>query len=264
MARERMFDSSSDLGAEWLGLMAALFDPPSTMLLDEIGVGPGWRCLELGGGEGSIARWMARRSGPAGRVVAVDLDTDHLSTPPGVEVHRHDITEGLPVVGTFDVIHARNVLMGITDRERVFKTLVDAVAPGGWLVVGDARERPQQVLATPGDADAELVDRVIRVGIDRVVNSTGASWQWADEAEPAMAAAGLIDVHGLEYCRMLSGGNVACQLNDNYVRQMEPALLRLGITPEELARFHALMSDPQFRAWPFLQMVYSAGRKPNE
>ena len=39
---------------------------------------PGWRCLEIGAGRGSMATWLAERVGPAGQVVATDIDTRYL------------------------------------------------------------------------------------------------------------------------------------------------------------------------------------------
>ena len=50
------------------------FDELTTRHLGRIGVEPGWRCLELGAGGGSIAVWLATQVGPAGRVVATDID----------------------------------------------------------------------------------------------------------------------------------------------------------------------------------------------
>jgi len=64
-------------------------------------VGPGWHCLEVGGGGGSIASWLANRVLPDGRAVATDLDTRFLETLsiPNLEVRRHDIvTDPLPEI----------------------------------------------------------------------------------------------------------------------------------------------------------------------
>ena len=58
-----------------LGLIEASYDPGSTRRLQALGVGPGWRCLEVGAGGGSIARWLCSKVGRTGRVCAIDLDT---------------------------------------------------------------------------------------------------------------------------------------------------------------------------------------------
>src|SRR5207237_169635 len=57
-----------------LGGVERLFDPGTRRYLDIIGVSTGMRCLEVGGGGGSVARWMAERIGSSGTVVVTDLD----------------------------------------------------------------------------------------------------------------------------------------------------------------------------------------------
>jgi hypothetical protein len=54
--------------------LEAVFDPVTRGHLTRLGLAPGARCLEVGAGNGSIARWMADQVGPAGQVLAVDLD----------------------------------------------------------------------------------------------------------------------------------------------------------------------------------------------
>ena len=68
-------------------------DPATIRYLEEIGVSSGWRCLEVGGGGGTIAEWLCPRVGTAGHVVATELDTRLLEAidSPNIEVRRHDI-----------------------------------------------------------------------------------------------------------------------------------------------------------------------------
>jgi hypothetical protein len=72
------------------GALADLFDAGTIRHLESCGIGTGWRCLEIGGGGGSIARWLADRVGPSGRVVATDIDTRFLDAldDPRIEVRR--------------------------------------------------------------------------------------------------------------------------------------------------------------------------------
>jgi len=104
-------NSWADAGRR-LELLEQCWDPRSHEALRSAGVRPGWRCLEVGGGAGSIARWLCDAVGPDGTVVAVDLDTRFLARidVPNLEVIEADIvTEGLPA-GPFDLIHTRAVL----------------------------------------------------------------------------------------------------------------------------------------------------------
>ncbi|GGB42998.1 methyltransferase [Flexivirga endophytica] len=257
---EYVFDSPSVQGRQQLNHLQTLLDPITTGVLDDIGVWPGNRCLDLGSGGGSIARWLADRVGPTGQVVAVDLDTEQIDVPSRVQVHGHDIRDGLPVDGPFDLIHARLVLMHLPNREGILRDLVDALAPGGWLVLGETPDRPQEVLAAPTAADAELADRVLRTGL-RVVSAAGVALDWAYAVEQRMAAAGLVSIRGNEYSPMVTGSDAGALLMGTYVAQVKPLLLDAGLTEDELFRYHALMRDPRFRAWPFLRLVTTAGRK---
>jgi cyclopropane fatty-acyl-phospholipid synthase-like methyltransferase len=50
-----------------LHFLEAGLDPVTVACFETIGVAPGWRCLEVGAGAGSMARWLAQRVGPSGR-----------------------------------------------------------------------------------------------------------------------------------------------------------------------------------------------------
>jgi tRNA A58 N-methylase Trm61 len=56
--------------------MSDLLDPSSVFHLLRIGITTGWRCLEIGAGNGSLSQWLAQRVGPAGHVIASDIRTD--------------------------------------------------------------------------------------------------------------------------------------------------------------------------------------------
>jgi hypothetical protein len=60
------FDNSWELARQRLDAIEAWFDPGTIRHLTERGVAPGWHCLEVGAGGGSIAAWLGDRVGPAG------------------------------------------------------------------------------------------------------------------------------------------------------------------------------------------------------
>ena len=74
-----------------LTALAAMFDSGTIRHLEDRGVRPGWHCLEVGGGAGSIAAWLAARVGPTGRVLATDVDPRFLERIdlPNLEVRQH-------------------------------------------------------------------------------------------------------------------------------------------------------------------------------
>jgi len=127
---------------ERLGLLEQLYDPASRRR--RALVQPGWRCLEIGAGRGSMARWLAEQVGPSGHVVATDIDTRYLQRlgVPNLEVLEHNILrDPLEVLGpgSFDLVCSRLMLFHLKGRqEAAIRQMVRCLRPGGWLVDEDA------------------------------------------------------------------------------------------------------------------------------
>ena len=134
-----------------LELFEQRLDPLTIRRIEPLGIGEGARCLEVGGGRGSIARWLAERVGPEGRVTATDLQLDFLEVidAPNVEVLRHDIRSETFPERSFDLVHARAVLMHISDDPDLLCRMASWLRPGGWLLL----EEPDFGMWT-ADADA--------------------------------------------------------------------------------------------------------------
>jgi SAM-dependent methyltransferase len=105
---------------------------------------PGWRCLEIAAGRGSMAAWMAEQVGTAGQVVATDIDTGYLEKLdlPNLEVREHDILEDrLDELGpgSFDLVCSRLALFHLVGRqEQAVRQMVNCLRSGGWLIDEDA------------------------------------------------------------------------------------------------------------------------------
>jgi tRNA A58 N-methylase Trm61 len=83
-----VFEHGWELERRRLARMEEAFDPNTVRHLEALGVPDGGRCLEVGAGAGSIARWFSHKVGPKGRVVATDVEIDFLShlNEPNLEV----------------------------------------------------------------------------------------------------------------------------------------------------------------------------------
>ncbi|MGH9003145.1 MAG: SAM-dependent methyltransferase, partial [Acidimicrobiia bacterium] len=55
-----------------LARLEELYDPGTQRRLAGLGVKPGWSCLEVAGGGGSIADFLCRAVGPEGRVITYE------------------------------------------------------------------------------------------------------------------------------------------------------------------------------------------------
>ncbi len=137
--------------------------------LEEIGVSGGWRCLEVGGGGGTIAEWLCQRVGTAGHVVATDLDTRLLEAIvlPNIVVRRHDIVNEDLEINCYDLIHARYVLLHLKEWEVVLKKLTDSLKQGGWLFIEElpterSRCVPVRRRQSRGRRGTERGDEVLR------------------------------------------------------------------------------------------------------
>ena len=75
-----------------LRLMSDLLDPSSQFHLLRTGVATGWRCLEIGAGNGSLSRWLAKRVGPSGHVIASDIRTDLMEGIAGGNLEVRNLT----------------------------------------------------------------------------------------------------------------------------------------------------------------------------
>jgi ubiquinone/menaquinone biosynthesis C-methylase UbiE len=136
-----IFDNAAEAEtAERFASLDALYNVRSFRFLEATGIGPAWHCLEVGGGSGSVAAWMAELVGPSGYVLVTDIDPRFIERsarlrPANVELRRHDIgTDPLPA-RAFDLIHARLVLQHVPQRHQALASLVAALRPRGWLVI---------------------------------------------------------------------------------------------------------------------------------
>jgi SAM-dependent methyltransferase len=157
-------DSPDAFERERLALLTRIADPITTRRLTELGVGPGWRCLDVAAGDGSVARWLAARVGPRGRVVATDLNPRFLDGHglANLEVRRHNVLDDGLEEAHYDLVHCRALLMHLSDPVRALRRLVSAVRPGGCLLVEEADGSSSFGAADAGHARAAGFDRCTR------------------------------------------------------------------------------------------------------
>jgi SAM-dependent methyltransferase len=117
--------------------------PDSRALLDRAGLRPGQAAIDLGCGPAGILGLLAERVSPGGRVVGVDADPAHTALAArfaamrgltGVEVITADARRtGLPS-SSFDLVHARTLLINVPDPAQVVAEMVRLARPGGQVV----------------------------------------------------------------------------------------------------------------------------------
>lgn len=131
-----VLDNAAPQTPDRFSALEELYDATTISHLEKIGVSHGWHCWEIGAGPGSIAKWLCRKVGPDGEVLATDIDTRFLESehPENLEVRRHDIVSDPLPDELFDLVHARLVLVHLPERETVLDRMIAALKPGGWLL----------------------------------------------------------------------------------------------------------------------------------
>jgi SAM-dependent methyltransferase len=227
--------------------LAGILDEFTFARLSTVGDLAGRRCLEVGAGGGSVARWLAGRVGPTGRVLATDLKTLHLPTDQGYEVERNDLTLDPVPAGPWDLIHARLVLMHLPERREIFTRLVAALAPGGALALEEwATLFGSIVLASPSPADTALFDSYQDTLIHRILIPNGNDPTWGVAVHAEMLAAGLVDVDTAIESRAWRGGTPGALIVAANIGQLRAEFLDLGFSAADLDRLVALVRDPRF------------------
>lgn len=257
-----LFDNRHREAGERFAALAELFDPWTFRHFDDLGVGEGWRCWEVGAGGVSVVRGLAERVGPRGRVLATDIDVSWSEPAAGdtVEVRRHDVVRDPPPPETFDLVHARLVLVHLEDRAAALQVMIGALRPGGWLVLEDA-DPTLQPLACPDErGPAEELANGLRARIRTLLAERGADLAYGRTLPRLLRESHLVEVRAEAYFPIAAR---ACTiLEAASVRHVQSQLLAADLaTPEEIETHLAnlargeldLMLAPMITAW---------GRKP--
>jgi ubiquinone/menaquinone biosynthesis C-methylase UbiE len=122
-------------------------DPATLDYLEKIGIKNGWHCLELGGGAGSITAWLCEKVGVNGRIEVIDTETRFLErlNYKNLEVIKADISGYDFGAEKYDLIHGRDILLHIRNRDKVLEKLCGAVKNNGWILL----EEPDTSADTP-------------------------------------------------------------------------------------------------------------------
>jgi len=249
-------DNTWEKAERRLTVLESIYDPGTTGRLTALGVGPGWRCLELGAGHGSITRWLCDRVGPTGSVVAVDLEPRFIEADPrpNLEIHRRDIlAEGIPGDG-YDLIHARALIMHLPNRGALISDLARRLRPGGAVLLEEGDFFTFAI--SESSLYAEMWDRCATAGA-----KAGGDWYWARDLPGCLAAAGLVDITAKIEADLFHGGSPWAELTALSWEQVSPLLLADGCPPETLVTALAELSDPD-RWFPSVSLVAVSGRRP--
>ncbi|MGI9524306.1 MAG: class I SAM-dependent methyltransferase [Hyphomicrobiaceae bacterium] len=183
-------DNTWDHARRRLALLESQLDPITHRRLQAIGLEAGWRCLEVGGGGGSVTHWLCEQVGSGGHVLATDIEPTLLEQVQHsqLEIRRHDILNDEPLPAEFDLVHARWLLHHLPDPVKAMRRMVSAVRPGGVIIFEEPDFFPYQV--SKNEAYKAFISELARVAVAR----SGGNSFWARHMLQAVGGLELKDV----------------------------------------------------------------------
>lgn len=264
-----IFDNAGQQAGQRFSSLETLYDSWTISHLEATGIGAGWQCWEVGGGGGSVAAWLAERSGPGGHVLVTDLDPRYLLegaalAQPQIEIRHHDIGRDPLPAQHFDLIHARLVLIHVPTRELALERMITALSPGGWLVVEDFDTAFNDNSYPTADPSAAALFEKVRAAQNRLMaaRSGDLSLTWGRSLYRRLRAQGLVNVSMEGYLQIREGRTPGARLHEANFEQIRQEAVRAGfVTHEEIDQAVALLDDPEFAIGAPV-MFTARGRRP--
>jgi ubiquinone/menaquinone biosynthesis C-methylase UbiE len=241
----------------------------SATLLDRVGLRPGQSAIDVGCGPSGILELLCERVSPGGRVVGLDADPTHAAMArqfaaerqlPGVEIvvadGRHT---GLPS-GTFDLVHARTVLVTVPEPAVVLAEMVRLARPGGWIA--GLEPDGEYSLCYPAHPAWTRMSEIFHAAFSR----NGADLLIGRRLTELYRAAGLEDIGVEARAGTYRASDSRRTVRPDLVRSMRPMILDLGLADErELDEIDRAVREhldaPRTLVMPHLTFLVW-GRKP--
>lgn len=241
----------------------------SEALLDRVELGPGDSAIDLGCGPRGVIELLQKRVSPGGRVVGLDSDPAHVAMASAVisasgmndvQIIEADARHtGLPA-DSFDLVHARTLLITVPKPEEVLAEMVRLARPGGW--VASFEPDCEHTIYYPNDPVFDRLRELFTV----VFSRNGADPLIGRRLAELYRRAGLEDV-GLEArAGVYPAGHSRRTILADLIRAMRSQILELGeADARELDELDATarryLNDPAVVAMPHLSFL-AWGRKP--
>jgi SAM-dependent methyltransferase len=188
---------------------------------------------------------MCESVGPNGHVVAIDIDPRfvHMAELPNLEVRRLDITEAELEADSFDLVHARYVLLHIHEYKKALSNMVRALKPGGWLVL----EEPDFATGMPASGDAANWQAVTRVNdaILQMYSSMGIDPYMGRKLPSLFQDLNLNQITVATELPLANGGSGIAKIMQMSVEHLRQRLIDTGIpSQDDINRYIRLADIP--------------------
>lgn len=240
-----------------LTLMSCILDPCTFFRLEQTGIGEGWKCLEVGAGNGSVSHWLCDKVGNSGHVVSADIETNFLESLdlPNLEVRKLDIVKEPVDDSAYDLVFARALLHHLPARFEVITKLAGAVKPGGFLLLVEPDIHPALCADSPAW-------RGFWEGFLGWADMKGVDYFIGRKVPTKLRELGFDDVQSHGETIIYNGNSDAAEYYRLFIEEVGSQSVEAGsVTQNQIEEVTALLKNPNFWAMNFC-FVATSGRKP--
>jgi SAM-dependent methyltransferase len=192
-------------------------------------------------------------------VVATDIDIQHLAAMKrsNLQVRQHDITADPLEEAFFDLVHARLVLEHVAARDAALTKMVNALRPGGILVVEDVD------LSSVGAVDESLAPLFDHgwAAYRCVLTSAGFDPTFGRHLGKKLRDKGLIDVSVRGFSYEWGGELRETTMWSTPFEDLRDSVVEADLlTSQQVEEFLTLIRSPDFRAFSGILFI-AWGRK---
>lgn len=250
---EYLLQSGPEL--ERLRLQAVVWEPDAQRLFDAIGVGEGWRCVDVGCGAMGVLRPLSRAAGARGEVVGVDRDESLLRAAEdfvethaltNVRVQRDDVFDSALPAESFDLVHMRFMLAPIGRFDELLRAALRLCRPGGIVVLQEPDASCWSALSPTPAFDA------LRDAILQAFAANGGDFNAGRRTYAMLQQAGLGNVGISAAVHALPGDHPYARLPLQFAKS-------LGLSSELIADFESVVESTAYLTFAVTQVW---GTKP--
>ncbi|MBV8220179.1 MAG: methyltransferase domain-containing protein [Solirubrobacterales bacterium] len=260
---------SSGGESERLRRQADELAPESAAALDRAGLRSGHNVIDVGCGPRGIIEMLCERVSPGGRVVGLDSDPAHVAMAADLVAHRG--LRGVQIIeadarhtglagDSFDVVHARTLLVNVPEPAEVLAEMVRLARRGGRVV--SVEPDCETCICYPPHPAFDRLAELFAVAFAR----NGADPNIGRRLAELYRDAGLEDVTIEARAGVYAHGHSRRTIRPDLVRTLRSQILALGAADEQeldeldaAARTH--LADPNVMVMPSLYFL-ATGRKP--
>jgi SAM-dependent methyltransferase len=245
-----------------LQALEVVFDSATRNFLLATGMRKGWQCLEVGAGVGSIATWMSETVGPTGRVLAVDVNARFLVgvARRNLEVMEADIRTAVIEPESFDLVHARFVLIHIPDWTTALPAMIRCLKPGGWLVLEEPDFSSSRSFAGPTEL-RRAFDNVHKA-IEAMFTQRGMDHAFGARLPSLFVDHAFVRISVENDAAIVSGGSPQAKMMGMSARQLRDKYVATSLVTERDIKLYSAFAEHAACWATYHGTIRAAGRKP--